>query len=466
MKRQSFSLRCIPSCTFPHLAQDLNKTARLAAPLVAGHLSAGLIGFIDNVIAGNHSTNTLSGSAIGTAVFWLAMAVPMGTLMALPPSVAQLNGAGRHADIAPLFRQALWLALGLGVMLTGLLGWVVQAFEPLGIDAQILPAATAFVRGIRWSMPALALYFCMRYLSDGLHWTLPAMMFGLGGVLVLLPLGWALTFGVDGWLPEMGAYGLGLASSITIWIQALGLGGYLARARRFADLQLFAQFEPPRWTVIAGLLKTGLPIFIMVAMEGGLFILTALLMGRMGEVQVAAHQIAINVASLAYMIPFGISEATTVRVGHAVGRGLGTDGVRRAALASLVLVLMTQTVSALLLLLGHDVIVRLYTTDTAVMTLAASLLLLAAAYQFPDGIQVLFAGALRGLKDTRVPMLLAMVAYWCVGMPLVVWLGLGSGPGLGPKGMWMGLIAGLSVAALLLTLRFWRSSRHRAAMPS
>jgi len=449
-----------------HLAQDLRRTATLAVPLVLGHLSAGLIGFIDNVIAGQHGTNTLAGSAIGTAVFWLAMALPMGTLMVLPPSVAQLDGANRRAQIAPLFRQALWLALGMGLVLAAILGLAEQAFNVMGIDPQIQPTASAFVAGIRWGMPALSLYFCLRYLSDGLHWTLPTMVFGFGGVLALLPLGWALTFGVNsGWIvvPQMGAYGLGLASSIMLWLQALAFGWYLARARRFADLHLFSRFEPPRWPVIAGLLKTGLPIGVTVAMEGGLFILTALLLGRMGEVPVAAHQIAINVSSLFFMIPFGIAEATTVRVGHAVGRGLGTEGVRRAARASLALVLMTQTVSAVLLLLGHDAIVRLYTTDATVMALASTLLLFAAAYQFPDGVQVLSAGALRGLKDTRVPMLLALFAYWCVGMPLVVWLGLDWG--WGAKGMWLGLIAGLTCAALLLATRFWRSSRKMAVMP-
>jgi len=462
--------RLPPVCSDPpHLAQNLRHTLKLATPLVIGHLSVGLIGFIDNVIAGHHSTRTLAGTAIGTAIFWLAMAVPMGILMALPPSISQLDGAQRHHEIGPLFRQALWLALGLGVLLCGFLWLAPLAFEPLGIAASVRPAATEFLRGIYWGMPALALYFCLRYLSDGLHWTLPTMMSGFGGILVLLPLAYVLTFGFAG-LPQMGAYGLGLASSTMVWLQMLGFAWYLARARRFAPLHLFARFDPPRWTVMAALLKTGAPIGVMIIMEGGLFILTAMLAGRMGEVPVAAHQIAINVASLCYMLPFGLAEATTVRVGHAVGRGLGTQGVRRAARASLVLVLICQSVSALLLLLGHDVIVRLYTTDVAVAALASSLLLLAAAHQFPDGVQVLAAGALRGLKDTRVPMLLVMFAYWGVGMPLLLWLGLDwqwwkfAGLGWGTQGMWLGLIAGLGCAALLLSARFRYSSQHRGAI--
>jgi MATE family multidrug resistance protein len=194
-------------------------------------------------------------------------------------------------------------------------------------------------------------------------------------------------------------------------------------------------------------------------MEGSLFIVTALLIGRLGEVPAAAHQIAINVASLAFMVPMGVAEATTVRVGHALGR-IDAGAVRRAALAGYAIVLATQLVSAIVMLAGNEAIVGLYTQDAAVATLAASLLLYAAAFQFPDGVQVLSAGALRGLKDTRVPMGIAAFAYWGIGMPLGATLGLGllGNAAWGPRGMWLGLIAGLSVAAVLMCARFMRSS--------
>jgi MATE family multidrug resistance protein len=443
----------VPATRF---ASEVRTTAILAAPLVVGHLSTGLIGFVDSVIAGHHGTATLASVAVGTALFWLPMMVPMGTLMSLPPSVSQLDGAGRRDEIGPLFRQALWLAAGLGVLLFAFLSVVGITLEPMGIAPAVRPGTLAFLHGIRWGVPALTLYLCMRYLSDGLHWTLPTMLLGFGGLLVLVPLGYVLTFGLYG-LPEMGAGGLGIASAIMMWAQAAAFALYLWRSRRFADLRLFAHFERPRWPPIRGLLATGLPIGVTVAMEGGLFIVTALLIGRLGAVPVAAHQIAINVASLCFMIPMGLAEATTVRVGHALGRGNAFD-VRRAAFAGYALALATQSFSALALLFGHDALVALYTRDAAVAALAASLLLYAAAFQFPDGIQVLSAGALRGLKDTRVPMFLAALAYWGIGMPLGA--GLGLYLGWGPRGMWIGLIAGLSVAAVLLCRRFLRSSRR------
>lgn len=437
------------------LRHDLARTGRLALPLVGGHLATGLVGTVDAIIAGQHSTATLAAVSVGTALYFLPVMVVLGTLMALPPSVSQLDAAGRRAEIGPLFRQALWLAAGLGVLMALLLTLAPLALGAMGIAPELRGGATAFLHGIRWGMPALTVYLAMRYLCDGLHWSLPTMVFGFAGLALLVPVGWALTFGRLG-LPEMGAGGLGLASSLMMWAQALGFALYLRRTRRFASLHLFARLEPPRWAMQRSLLATGLPIGVTVTMEGGLFIATALLIGRLGEVPAAAHQIAINVASLCFMIPFGIAEATTVRVGHAVGRG-DAHGVRQAARAGLTLALSMAALTGLLLLFGHDAIVARYTQDAAVATLAALLLLHAAVFQFPDSIQVLFAGALRGLKDTRVPMLLAALAYWGVGMPVGALLGLGLG--WGPRGMWLGLIAGLTCAAVLLGWRFVRASR-------
>ena len=442
----------------PRFRDELRTTARLAAPLIVGHVSTGLIGFVDAVIAGHHGTATLAAVSVGTALFWMPLLVPMGTLIALPASVSQLDGAGRREEIGPLFRQALWLALGIGMLL--FLTAIPHALAAMDVAADIRPGATAFVHGIRWGVPALVLYLCMRYLCDGLHYTVPTMVLGFAGLLLLIPAGYALTFGLAG-LPALGASGLGIASALVMWVQALGLTAYLLRTRRFADLRLFAHVEPPRWAPIRALLAVGLPIGFTWLMEGGLFVATALVIGRLGQVPAAAHQIAVNVASLCFMVPMALAEATTVRVGHAVGRG-DRAALRRAAFAGYALVLATQLTTGTTLLLGHDAIAALYTGDAAVRALAGSLLLMAAAFQCPDGLQVLSVGALRGLKDTRVPLLIAAFAYWGVGMPLGAVLGLGLGgltPAHGPRGMWVGLIAGLTVAAVLLLARFQQRSR-------
>ena len=444
-----------PSISRAGLVAEIRTTLVLAAPLVAGHVSTGLIGFVDNTLAGHHSTNTLASVTIGTALWWLPMMVPIGTLLAVPPSVSQLEGAGRRGEIGALFRQALWMAVLLSVFLFAFLTFIPYALGAMGIAPEIIPGARDFLHGIRWGVPALTLFFCMRYLSEGLHWTLPTMVLSAGGLLVLLPLGYVLTFGKFG-LPEMGAGGLGIASAVMLWIQAIGFFFVLRGAKRFADLRLFERFDKPHWPTIRSLLATGLPIGVTVLMEGSLFIVTALLIGRLGAIPASAHQIAINLSALCFMVPMGLAEATTVRVGHALGRR-DYAGVRRAGSAGYAIVIGTQLVSGILLLTANDVLVSFYTADAAVASLAASLLLYSAMFQFPDGIQVLSAGALRGLKDTRVPMVLAALAYWGVGMPVGAFLGLGLN--WGPKGMWIGLIAGLTVASVLLCARFIRSSR-------
>src|SRR5690606_17802716 len=352
----------------PRLSKEVRRTGVLAAPLVLGHLSTGLIGFVDAVIAGHHGTETLAAVSVGTALFWLPMMVPMGTLMSLPPAVSQLDGAGRRDEVGALFRQALWLSALLGIALFGFMTAAVYALGPMGIAPEIVPGASDFLRGIRWGVPALTLYLCMRYLCDGLHFTLPTMLFGFGGLLLLVPLGYALAYGLFG-MPERGAGGLGIASAVMLWGQAIAFALYLRRARRFAGLRLFARFDPPHWPAIRGLLATGLPIGVTVAMEGGLFVTTALLIGRLGEIPAAAHQIAINVASLCFMIPVGLAEATTVRVGHALGRG-DPAGIRRAAFAGYALALATQSFSALGLLGGRDDVVALSTGDAVVAALA------------------------------------------------------------------------------------------------
>lgn len=437
------------------LRHEVRTTFVLALPLIFGHVSTGLIGFVDSVLAGRHSANTLASVAVGSALWSVAIMVLIGVLLALPPTVSQLDGAGRRAEIAATLRQAVWLALGLALALfvfLSLSSWMLPA---MGIAPEIQPGARAFLHGIRWGVPALALYFCMRYLSEGLHWTWPTMVFGIGGLALLVPLGYALMFGAFG-LPELGAAGLGYATAIMLWIQALGFGWYLRRSARFADLGLFARFDPPRWRSIRDLLTLGLPIGVSIFMEGSLFIVTALLIGGMGAVPVAAHQIALNVASVTFMAALGLAEATTVRVGYAIGAGR-SDGVRRAALAGYLIVLGTQGLAAIVMALGNTEIASIYTHDAAVVALAANLLLFAAAFQISDGIQVVSGAALRGLKDTRVPMLLTALAYWGVGMTLGA--GLGIGLGWGPQGMWCGLIAGLTVAAGLLAWRFVRLTR-------
>lgn len=434
------------------LRQESRITFKLALPIALGQLASMAMSVVDTLLAGRHGATTLAAVAVGSAIWSLALLVCVGVMLAIPPTVSQLDGAGRRREVGPIWRQALWLAGLLGVVLWAFMRWSPQLLVWMHIDAAVQGPAGEFLRAISWGAPGLALFFATRYLSEGLSWSQPTLMFGLAALALLVPVGYALLFGF-GPVPSLGAAGLGYATALVTWLQFLAFAAFLHRAPRLRDLGLLSRFEWPDVRAITQLLVLGVPMGIAILMEGGLFVATALLIGRLGVVDVAAHQIALNVASASFMIPLGVALATTVRVGNAVGAG-DVPAIRWAMKAGLCLVLATQAVSALVLVFGGPVISGWYTDDAAIAGLAATLMVYAAVFQFPDGIQALSGGALRGLKDTAVPAAITVFAYWVVG--LSVGLYLGAVLGLRAPGYWLGLTFGLSVAAILLFLRFRR----------
>jgi len=346
-------------------------------------------------------------------------------MLALPPSVSQLNGARRLDEIGPVFRQALWLALGLGLLL--LVG--VRFGGPLivariGVDATLLVDVTRFLHAIAFGAPAMALYFALRGLSEGIGLTRPTMIFGLLGPALLAPIGYVLMYGRFG-LPRLGAAGAGIATALVLWIQMASLLTYVARHPAYRHIRPFGRRDRPDRRAIGELLRIGAPMGVTVFMEASLFVAVALVIGTLGTEVVAGHQVALNVASVTFMVPLGLAMATTVRVGHAVGRG-DPEGVRGAGAAGLVLTLIAQGISAVLMHTIPESIAALYTSDVAVIALAAQLLVLAGLFQFSDGMQVAASGALRGLKDTRVPMIMCFIGYCVIGALSALLLGFGA----------------------------------------
>ncbi|MGB4858995.1 MAG: MATE family efflux transporter [Dokdonella sp.] len=441
------------------LATEMRASARLATPLVLGQLSAIGMNAVDALLAGHFNAHTLAVVAVATSVWSLAIVGSIGVMLAVPPSVAQLNGAERRADIGPLFAQAIWLALALGLVIGSAIFFAGPLLPRLiGVDSKLTDDVGQFLRVIAFGAPALALFAALRGLSEGLGLGRPTMYFALLGPVLLAPLGYVLMYGHFG-VESMGALGAAIATTIVLWIQVTAFSTYVIRNRRFRDLHLLHHWAKPDPRTLAELLRIGLPMGITLLMEGGLFVAVALIIGRLGTDIVASHQVALNVASIAFMVPLGLALATTVRVGNAVGRN-DVVGVRHAAMAGFVLTLGTQIFSAGVMAILPHAIASLYTSDVAVVSLAAQLLLLAAIFQLSDGIQVVANGALRGLKDTRVPMVITLIAYWIFGMPVGWWLTFHHD--MGARGMWIGLIAGLSAAAVLLTTRFWRMSARMA----
>lgn len=437
------------------LGPEIRATLVLALPLIAGQLSAVGMNVIDVVLAGHLGPQVLGPVASGSSLWMLGAVAISGVLSALPASVAHLVGAARRAEVWPLFRQALWLALALGVAVTTAayhLGpWLIAA---IGVDSALCTDATAFLHAVAFAAPGFALFCACRGISEGIGFTRPTFFFCLFGLLLLGPIGYVAMYGKFG-LPALGARGSGLATAVVLWIQSLSFLGYVLTSRRYRGLGREGRAFWPARAPLAALLRLGIPIGISMLMEAGLFIAVALLIGRIGEVAIASHQIAQNVATIAFMVPVGLASAITVRVAQARGRR-DAAGVRLAGLVGIGLTLCTQLISGGLMLAIPAAIVSIYTATPAIAAGAVTLLQLAGLFQVSDGIQVASSGALRGLKDTKLPMLITTFAYWVVGMPLGWWLAFKLG--LGARGMWIGLIAGLSMSALLLGARFLRVS--------
>ena len=445
-----------------HLA-EIRRTLHLALPVMIGQLAVFSMNFVDTVMAGRLPDKEISLAAlgIGGAVWSSMLMFVLGTLMVVQPSVAQLDGAQKKREAASQTRQALWIAVSFSIPYWFLCYFSEPFLTAFRIDPAIVPTAAAYLRAMSWGAPGLCLVFLLRFFSEGTGHTRPTMIYGVAGALLNIPLNYVLMFGKFGF-PALGVVGCGIATSIVLWLQFLMLLVYIRTHRHYEPFDLMSRLEKPDLKEILELLKVGLPIAVAIFVEGSLFVGAALLIGRLGPVPTAAHLIAINFAALLFMIPVGLSSAISIRVGNAVGRN-DHDGARYAGLIGVFLILVIQSISAALLFFFPELIVGIYTNDAVVAPLAVSLLLYAAIFQYPDGLQIVAAGALRGYKDTRRPVLYMIVAFWIIGMTLGYQLTFTRE--MGPAGMWIGMIAGLSVAAVLMLLRFNKTSKQGGLIP-
>jgi MATE family multidrug resistance protein len=454
----------MPTLTLTRAARlrtELRGLLILAAPIMIAQLANTAMGFVDTVMAGRVSPRDLAAVALGNSLWVPVFLLMTGILLATTPKVAQRFGGGLHNEIGPLVRQALWLALLVGCA-GGLLLWHAQiVLEIMGVEPQLIEPTMGYLRAVACGLPAAALYQVLRCYSDGLGLTRPSMTLGLLGLLINIPANYIFIYGKLG-VPAMGGVGCGWATAIVMWSMLLGMLWWVSRAPGYRANQVFSQFDWPKWTVVKRLLSVGMPIGIAIFAEASIFCVIALLIGAMGATVVAGHQIALNFSSMVFMIPYALGMAVTVRVGQALGRGEPRQA-RYAAGVGMLVGLAYACISASTMFLSREYIARVYTNDMAVIAVASSLIIFAALFQFSDAIQVTAAGALRGYQDTRVTMLLTLFAYWGIGLPVGYSLGLTDlwGPASGPRGLWQGLIVGLTCAAIMLGIRLVRSSKRR-----
>ena len=433
----------------------------LAFPIIISQVATTAMGFVDAVMAGRVGPRDLAAVALGNSIWVPVFLLMSGILLATTPKVAQRFGADAHREIGPIVRQALWLALITGLCASAMLIGAEPLLHVMKVDPELIEPSMGYLYGIASGMPAVAVYCVLRCFSDGLGKTRPSMVLGLCALALNIPLNYVFIYGHFG-VPAMGGVGCGWATAIVMWFMALGMVAWTYRGKIYQSSKVYSRFEWPNWPILKRLLSVGVPIGVSVFAESSIFAIIALLIGSLGATVVAGHQVALNFSSLVFMIPYSLGMAITVRVGQALGREQPREA-RFVAGVGMGTALVWAFIAASLILLLRGPIASIYTADPRVLEVASMLLVFAALYQFSDVIQVTAAGALRGYQDTRVTMVLTLFAYWGIGLPVGYALGLTDwlGEASGPSGLWQGLIAGLTCAALMLTLRLLRSAKKQ-----
>lgn len=439
-------------------------TASLAGPLILTNLAQAAINATDVVLLGWLGARELAAASIGVNLYIAFLIFGMGLVMAASPIMAKQLGRRRHSlrEVRRTVRQAIWAAATICVPVWLVLWHAEPILRLLGQEPHLAEAAAHFIRPLMWGyLPALC-YLVLRAYVAALERPAWALAVSVAGVIINTFLNYGLIFGVWG-LPRLELFGAGLGSSITQTLMFLGMIVVVTRHRRFRRYRLFGRFWRADWPRYREVWRLGLPIALTLGLEVTVFNAAVFLMGLIGTDSLAAHAIAIQIASLTFMVPLGLSQAATVRVGLAYGRG-DADGITRAGWTAFAMGTGFMTLTALVMYAFPHALVSLFLDERLpenrpVVPLAVSFLYVAALFQIFDGAQSVGAGMLRGLQDTKVPMIFAGFGYWAVGMGTAVWLGFGLGwQGIG---IWTGLAAGLAIVSVLMLSRWLRRDTLR-----
>lgn len=438
---------------------EMRELILLSGPVVAAQLGQISNGFVDTVMVGRLGSDALAAVALGNSTFFFLFIVGMGMVVAVGPMVSQAFGAGQHDPIGRSVRQGLWLGIAIAVPMFFMLYYIAPLWRLIGQPEATVQLGQAYLRAIAWGLLPFLWFVALRSFVEAVSRPWPVTFITFAGVALNVGANYVLMYGKFGF-PALGVVGTGWASTMVFWFLFLALLTYVQVQPRFRAFRVFERMGRPDPEYFRELFRIGWPIGISYGIEAGLFMVTALMMGTLGALPLAAHQVAIQCAAFTFMVPLGIGIAASVRVGQAVGRG-DPVGVRAAGFGGLLLAGGFMLCAAVAFWLIPERIVGLYLdlddpANVALVHLTVSLLVIAAVFQLFDGLQVAAAGALRGLKDTRVPMVLSFCTYWLVGLTSGYWLGFAAG--YGPEGLWWGLVLGLVAASTVLSLRFARMS--------
>jgi multidrug resistance protein, MATE family len=441
------------STTYRHRAKaEVSVLLKIGLPVILAQLLQMSMSFVDTVMAGRLSPEDLAAVAVGSSMLMPFVVLCLGCMMAVTPIVAQNVGGREFSKIGKNARQVLWLSLILAIPSFFILRNLDGAFVLIGVTDEIIPIASGYLKAISWGIIPAYAYGALRYFNEGLSVTRPAMFVALIGTLVNIPANYVLMFGKLGF-PQLGAVGTGYASAIVFTVMFFGMFLFTFNYKAYNRFGIFSRFRLPEKKYLGELLRVGVPIGISSSMEVTMFAAVSLLVSTISTLAIAGHQIAINFAAMMFMIPFGLSVAISARVGNSIGKKR-PDEARFRGYVGVVVSCIIMACTAALMFLFPRTIASIYTDDTDVIEMAVQLIFMAAIFQLSDGLQVSGFGALRGLKDTKIPMYVNLIAYWIIGIPFAYYMGFIAG--FGAPGLWMGLIAGLTIAGILHNIRFYR----------
>lgn len=436
-------------------AAELRATFALAWPLVIAQLAQTALSTTDVIMMGWLGPRPLAAGTLATTFLMPFLLFGIGIVGAVAPLMAQARGARDIKSIRRIARQGFWVGILLAILLVPVILQIRPVLLVLGQDPTITGRAEEYIQIAAWMLfPGLAI-IVLRSLLSAFEATRIILAITLGGVLVNAVGNYLLMFGTLG-LPRLELRGAAISTVVTNIVMLALMLTYVLRHRRFRRFHVLLRFWKPDWPRFREVFRIGTPIGLTVLAEVGLFTAAALLMGRIGTDEIAAHAIALQCASMAFMVPLGLGIAATVRVGHAYGRS-DPEGIRKAGWTAFALGVGFMALASITFLTMGPVIVAWFLDprepeNANALRLAATFLVVAGVFQLVDGAQVVAAHALRGLSDTKIPMLLAILGYWGVGLPTSYILGLVVG--WGGVGIWIGLAAGLAFVAVVLVSRF------------
>ncbi len=436
---------------------EVKTTLKLGYPLVAANLLQMSMAFVDTVMAGNLSTNDLAAVAIGSSILTPVMMGGIGILMAVTPIVAQHYGAGDLHKIGKSVRQSIWLAVLMAIPTMLVLRNADPVLNLLNLEPEVVTLAGGYLKAASWGIPAFFCFIALKHFNEAVSVTRPVMFITVGGLFFNIAGNYTFMFGKLGF-PAMGAIGTGWATALVMWVMFTGMFLYTRYRKDYAQFGIFDDLRLPDPEYMKEQLRLGVPIGVTITMEVSMFAVVSLLIGYIGTTEVAAHQIALNIASITFMAAFGIASAVTIRVGQNLGRK-SLEAARFSGYTGIGICVFLMCCTATIFFIFPEFLVSIYTDDAEIVPLAVTLLFFAAVFQISDGLQVSGASALRGLKDTTVPMVVNLVSYWIIGLSCGAYFGFYLD--YGPQGLWAGLILGLTTAAILHNLRFYYLTRYK-----